>query len=248
MKRPRIVASFAIPILLLASGCATRGYPTHGGGKRFAHEQAIIAGSIDDAMAQIDFRKVEATLDPNSRQYGKIAVQIYPMSHSGGGVQTGSTGFLGGLFGVSPVLGGSEQAAAAVALAGAASPGAYMPFGFESADDLRYLMGRLVERLGEQRLRVVQPVSGADEATLCVLVRELGIDQSDFNALVYNEKKLVARTALEIFVVGKDPENPNETSLVATPIGKAASAWRFREDYFLGFGPISGGVPEEVAR
>jgi hypothetical protein len=248
MKTPRIAALSCVPLLLLASGCATRGYPTHGGGKRFSHEQAILAGSIDDAMAQVDFRKVAATLDAQSKNDGKIAVQIYPMSHSGGGVQTSSTGFLGGLLGVGPVLGGGQQAAAAAMVAGAASPGNYMPFGFESADDLRYLMGRLVERLGEQKLRVVQPLPDAQVATLCVLVRELGIDQSDFNALIYNEKKLVARTSVEIFVIGRDPANPNETSLVATPIGKADATWRFREDYFLGFGPLSGGKPEEVAR
>jgi len=129
------------------------------------------------------------------------------------------------------------------------SQGSYMPFGFESADDLRYLMGRLVERLGAHGLQVVAPVMDTTEPTLCVLVREFGIDQSDLNALIYTEKKLTARTSVEVFVVGPDRKDPNDTTgWIATPIGKGASAWRFREDYFLGFGPLSGGTPEGVAR
>lgn len=237
----------AIVALALLAGCATRGYPTHGGGKRFSHEQDVVARSIDRAIARLDLTRLLDLADAKSRSERKIPVQIYPMAHSGGGVQTGSTGLFGSLFGVAPVLGAAEQGMAAPAVSGPqAAFGAYSAYGFETADDLRYLMGRLVARLGDAGLQCIAPKEGETRSVLCLLVSELGIDQSDFSALVYTEKQLVARTRIEAFLVGPDPEAANKIDVKCVPLGIGASAWRFREDYFLGFGPISGGVAEEL--
>ena len=192
-----------------------------------------------------------------------VEVQIFSVAHSGGGVQSGSPGFLGSLFGVSPVIGGSEQgnnawqmpsipsnsnAASAAATLSSVSrgPGGHFSFAFESADDIRYLMGRVVEHVGNGGLRVSTPEEGEPRAVLCIVVSELGIDQSDFNALVYSEKELVARATIDAFVVGPDPEDGNGKNITATSLGRGSASWRFREDFFLGMGPLSGGKPEEM--
>lgn len=245
----RMAGALALVALATTGGCVTRGYPTHGGGKRFFQEQALVAGSVDGALAQIDFARLAKRDDGTPRT--QIAVHVFAVAHSGGGVQTSGTGFLGSLFGAVPVLGAGQQAGggAVVPVVGAtaATGSGYFAFGFESADDMRYLMGRVIAKLGAAHLRVETPKEmKPDQEVLCILVSQLGIDQSDFNALVYSEKVLRARTQLEAFLVTheQDADDPNRTSPVARLIGTGTSTMRFREDFFLGFGPISGGTPE----
>lgn len=251
----------ALLALAMFPACVTRGYPTHGGGKRFAPEQAIVTRSIDGALSQVDFSGVKDLIAAPDLGPTSVAVQVFSVAHSGGGVQS-SAGFLGSLLGITPVIGSGQQggggwqppsapahgyqavAAGAVANALPAGPGTYSAFAFESADDIRYLMGRVVERLGAAGLRVATPKGEHANPVICILVSELGIDQSDFSALVYSEKELVARTSVEAFLIS----NGEKDSVVTTPLGRGTSAWRFREDFFLGFGPLSGGVPEEVER
>lgn len=257
-----LTCAIVLACLVSASGCVTRGYPTHGGGKRFYNEQAIVTRSIDAALAEIDFGKVVAALPAEDRQRGTIAVHLFAVAHSGGGVQTPSSGLFGGILGGSLLFGGSGDqsvlgagqqgigaAVHAVPLGVGAVPGnpnGYFAFGFESADDIRYLMGRVIGRLGEVGLRVETPTANAGRRpVLCIMISELGIDQSDFNALVYSEKKLRARAALEAFLVGHHPDDPEPDSIATTAIGKGAATFRFREDFFLGCGPLSGGVPEQ---
>ncbi|MCR9244163.1 MAG: hypothetical protein NXI31_03970 [bacterium] len=256
-SRFRIASLGALLALSMLPACVTRGYPTHGGGKRFAHEQAIVTRSIDSALAQIDFSKIAKNLDATSAKDDSVAVQIFSVSHSGGGVQSGGGAFLGGLIGMTPVIGSALQGRSnatpsipasmhPLTTAGVAAartgPGSHSSFAFESADDIRYLMGRLVDHIGRQKLRVVTPRDGEPRAVLSIVVSELGIDQSDFSALVYSEKELQARTTIDAFLV-----SPGKTGEVGyTSLGRGSSAWRFREDFFLGFGPLSGGVPEEM--
>jgi hypothetical protein len=224
--------ALASPVLLLfAAACATRGYPAHGGGKRFFTEQALVTRSIDDAISQIDFTRVRSDVGDVS----DIAVQIFSVAHSGGGATSDPSSFF-------PFLNqlGPGAAAMPVLPVGGTSSG-YFAFGFESADDIRYLMGRLIGKLAEVGLRVVTPrAEAAPGPVLCVLVGELGIDLSGFNAVVYREKELRARTSLELFVVAG---GVGGTAGTTTKIGRGAATYRFEEDYFLFFGPLVTAVP-----
>lgn len=250
----RCLQRFFVPLLgalaATLAGCVSRGYPTHGGGKRFFHEQALVTNAIDAAVAQVPFDRVKEVVDASdAKNDGSIAVQVFSVAHSGGGVQTGATGPLAGIFGASPVLGGAQQGGGgntvALGSAGAAAGGGnYFAFGFESADDVRYLMGRVTERLGSVGLRVVSPTADVGKPMLCVLVRELGIEQSGFNAFIYQEKKLAARASVELFVVARRADGDPGVNVESVPIGRGAATWRFREDFFLGFGPLTGGEPE----
>jgi len=255
MKTPPLFGPWqkvlAIATLTLMVGCTTRGYPTHGGGKRFFQEQALIAGTIDRALNAIDFSQLSDLVPSDSSTQTKpISVHVFSVAHSGGGISNGSSGafggVLGGLFG-GGFGGGSRinhNGAAAQALAAPLSGvqgNGYLSYAFGSADDIRYVMGRLIGKLGQEGLSV-QTADTPDptKPTLCILIRQLGIGQSDFNALVYSEKVLRARSSIEAFVV----HTPEGAGTIVTPLGEGTSTMRFREDFFFGIGPLSGGRPE----
>lgn len=250
MKTPALFGPWhkacAMTILALLTGCVTRGYPTHGGGKRFFQEQAIVTGSIDGAMDQIQFDKLDDLVSPDpGTQQKTIGVHVFSVAHSGGGVSTSSSGafgaILGGLIGGGPEFRHNPTLSQPLVAPLASVQGnGYLSYAFGSADDIRYVMGRLIAKLGAEGIAVQTADTATDKPTLCILIRQLGISQSDFNALVYSEKLLRARSSIEAFVVHKIEGG----GLKATPIGEGTSTMRFREDFFFGIGPLSGGRPE----
>lgn len=248
----------AITLLLLTllAGCVTRGYPTHGGGKRFFQEQALVTGAIDSALDQINFEPLGEMITRDAGTKAKsIGVHVFSVAHSGGGISNGGNGVfgsaLGGLFGGSFGGGSAKRnhsnafsAPLAPALNGVKGDG-YLSYAFGSADDIRYVMGRLIGKLGQEGLSVqTAEKQSADKPTLCILIRQLGIDQSDFSALVYSEKLLRARSSIEAFVVHQTENEDKEKVTTVTPLGEGTGTMRFREDFFFGIGPLSGGVVE----
>jgi len=233
-------------VLLTTVGCVTRGYPTHGGGKRFYREQQVVAAAINEALGQLQLDGLKGEV-----QKGVVPVQVFSMAHSGGGVQSGSGigvgGLLGGLFGfgAAAVANDNPGAAypAAVAANSAASAGSYSSYAFESADDIRYLTGALVRELGSLGFAVRSPDAGASGGVLTILVSELGIDQNDLNLVVYGEKRLRARAVIEAFWVQFDAD---KESLSYKSLGRGGATSTFSEDFFLGFGPLSGEEIETV--
>lgn len=233
-------------VLLVNVGCVTRGYPTHGGGKRFFREQQVVSAAINGALGQLDLSQL-SECKPKDKA---VPLQVFSMSHSGGGVQNGSGigvgGLLGGLLGFGTAAafanGGSPAAAypAAVA-AGSAAPGGYSTYLVESADDLKYLTGALVRELGNLGYAVKQPKAGASGGVLTILVSELGIDQNDLNLIVYGEKRLKARAVMEAFWVNHNADSGTTTY---HSLGRGGATSTFSEDFFLGFGPLSGEVVE----
>jgi hypothetical protein len=247
--RRRLCAAACL-LSLTAVGCTTRGFPNHGGGKRFFQEQALVTQSIDDALAAVDWPQLKDLVKSVTDAPPSLAVQIYCVSHSGGGAQSPASPNLGMGFQVhpagahrqlpqdarDPVRAGVQQTAAAGA------PTNYMAFAFESADDIRYLMGRVVQQLGEQGIEVAIPTDSTPDTVLCLLVGELGTDHSNFNALIYAERVLTARTRVEAYLLHRVTD-PGPTARLRK-LGGGAGQFRLRENYFLGFGPLSGGTPE----
>lgn len=257
LTRTRTAALLAVVPMLAIGGCVTRGYPTHGGGKRFFQEQAIVAGSIDAALNQLDWQKLADEVNPDKMPNSSVRVHVYTMAHSGGGVQSNSSTFLGGLLnsvpffgGISALAGNQPSSSGGPVIvpvgSGAQSPqGSYQSFGFESADDVRYLMGRVVSKLGDVGLQAVTPPAlDPKQPSLQILVSQLGIDQSDFSALIYNEKLLRARTRVEAFLISTKKNLDDQEETTVTALGAGTGTMRFREDFVFGFGPISGGTPE----
>lgn len=246
----------------LATSCVTRGYPTHGGGKRFYREQEIITRAIDTAVGSLDFGKlVEKLTAPLKEGDGKrelsngVTLRLTTVAHSGGGVQSGSNIGIAGL--VSGLLTGgammaSGQGAGSPALSPAPAPlvgpGSYSSYVFESADDAGYLAAVVTRYLADCKVPChgisANEKENAGRPTLHVIVKELGIDQSDMNLIVYGEKRLKARVVVEAFLTQQGAHDFYEH------LGVGQASYTFAEDFFLGFGPLSsqnveGGVTNE---
>lgn len=242
--------------------CISRGYPTHGGGKRFFREQEILTRATDTAVSSLDFEKVieliqepastgEVPPAPNSSGAllsKGVTLHVSSVAHSGGGVQTGSNIGIGGL--VSGLFTGGAMMATGQAPVSSqgplVGPGAYASYVFESADDIRYLAA-VVERCLAARNVPCYGISDgkvkAGTPVLRVVVKEFGIDQSDLNLIIYGEKRLKARVVVEAYVSRDDG-----TGYKSLGVGQAS--YTFAEDFFLGFGPLSsknveGGITNE---
>lgn len=242
--------------------CISRGYPTHGGGKRFFREQEILTRATDAAVGSLDFEKVfevaRKAKPPGSlpqsggggdeRTLKGVTLIVSSVAHSGGGVQTGSNIGIGGL--VSGLFTGGAMMATGQAPAPGqgpiVGPGAYASYVFESADDIRYLAAVVERCLASRGVACFGLKDGAVEAGLPVVrvvVKEFGIDQSDLNLIVYGEKRLKARVVVDAYA--SMPEGGHFESL-----GVGQASYTFAEDFFLGFGPLSnqnveGGVTNE---
>lgn len=235
--------------------CISRGYPTHGGGKRFFREQEILTRATDAAIGGLDFAKLVTAVTKSPKEGAPdrplsngVTLHITSVAHSGGGVQTGSNIGIGGL--VSGLFTGGAMVATGQAPAPGqgplVGPGSYASYVFESADDARYLAAVVERHLAEKNVPCYGIAGGvipADKPILHVVVKEFGIDQSDLNLIVYGEKRLKARVVVEAFV--REFDGSGFQSL-----GVGEASFTFAEDFFLGFGPLSnqnveGGVTNE---
>jgi hypothetical protein len=231
---------WSVLLALFASGCVSRGYPTHGGGKRFFREQEVVGRAIDAAVESLQYDRIPAEV----RSLGVLPVQMFSLAHSGGGVQTSSNigvgAVFGSLFGSGAVGDGGADlgAPAAVAVTGS-GPGSYASYAFESADDARYLMGALMVELAKVGIRPGLSEKAGD-TQLYVLVKELGIDQNDLNLIVYGEKRLAARVVLEAWLVySGDVDGKVGKQRLLQSLGRGEATYTFSEDFFLGFGPLN---------
>ncbi|MBI4881237.1 MAG: hypothetical protein HY812_16500 [Planctomycetes bacterium] len=83
MNRTRLLCA-SVLTALCAAGCTTRGIPHHGGGKRFAEEQYILANATRKATEGINWEVVK---DKN------VVLTVYSIGDEGGGA--GGSGGLG---------------------------------------------------------------------------------------------------------------------------------------------------------
>lgn len=253
LGRALLLAVLAAPLM---TSCVTRGFPTHGGGKRFFREQELVSAAIDQAVGQLDFGALAGSGDGAP----SIGLFVMSMEDSGGGVQSsGGAGssILSTLGLAAPAIDpnmGPAVAYGSMAAMSSAAASAYGSFAFESSDDLVYLKGALLEKLAENGVRVASAATeqqtgdggNANQETrtargpdglLFVLVEQLGIDQNDTNVIVYGAKELSARVAVRAFYVTESGA-AGMRSINSTSLGRGVSEWQYKEVFILGIGPI----------
>lgn len=236
-----LLARIAVLGLLgvLSTGCVSRGFPTHGGGKRFSREQQALSTAIDAAVAEIDFELLPEEVRTSLNE--GVGLLVFSVADSGGGVRSGGGGGLDlfGLFG-----GGSVSSGSVAATVRPPAPTGYASYGSTSSEDLEYLKGRIVHRILEEKIRFnpVDSEAGLESGMIIVTVGEFGIDESSFNALIVSSNRLKSRVQLNAYFVrqvegaGTEPEvHP----LCASRDKGVTFESLYEEWYLLGLGPVN---------
>ena len=227
-------------ILFGVSGCGTvTGIPSHGGGKRFAVEQELIAASARAALDSIDLSKlagrsvrmVFASIgDEGSGNLtgGRLSVDRLVRGDytSGAPVRTETEG------GISRTTIAGQEFQAGIGLL-TDGPSLYQSQAFINPRDVDFLSALVASRLilAGAQLKA-NPASKADILVL-VLVDVFGTirDRTDF--LVYNQERLRARTAVELAAVQAE----NGALVLAPQRGAAEATWD--QEFVLWTGPTA---------
>jgi len=230
---------FLALLLPVATGCASHGFPAHGGGKRFFLEQRVVSAAAQEAVASLDFQSLAGKT---------VKLEVTAMGDQGAGTQSRSESSFG-LAGLGGFLGlGSSGVAAGNStgiVQGGYSPGQYSSQGIANANDVLYLKGLIAEAMWRAGVKIAgitpskQSKTDLNSAagTVYVLVHEFGTDQSDFNLFVYSEEKLRSSTALSAFFL---PAADGAEPLQLQSIGEGGAVKLYKEAFLFGFGPISG--------
>ncbi|BDS05445.1 hypothetical protein NT6N_04850 [Oceaniferula spumae] len=156
------------------TGCATfRGFPSHGGGKRFDEEQRIVAASVMHAGYKMDLR----TLEPR-----KIALEVTSLPTTGS-VHAGNTTIVGAF---QDLLGYRMQPRLQTKRV-------------LTQQDVEYVESAMIKQLRYDGFQVVSPKDA--ELYLVVLVDVLGTNFSRDDFLVAYRDHLKATCELTYYVV-----------------------------------------------
>ena len=228
----------ALAAILMLSGCGTlTGIPGHGGGKRFAVEQELVAAATRSAIRQVDTAPLKGK---------KINLFVNTIGDSGAGNLTGGRFTLasqlrGDYLVSTPEItknlsngtkvrqdGMARELAAGVAYEGL---GTYHNSEEIPSSDLQYLAGLLEAWL---YLRGVHPVPPSEaEVDIYVTVDVFGTVRTRVDWFLANNEILRAKTALEIMAV-----DHLTGDLVMAPVSVSSQA-EYNEQYILWAGPVS---------
>lgn len=260
-----IQRAFVLALIGLSStACVSRGFPTHGGGKRFFREQELISVAIDRAVADLELDRItdqevraDNPANPSESPAGLkngIGLAIFSVADSGGGRRSSGGGpSIGNLFGIlgSDAMDATSAATGNELLSKAQTD--YSSFGFTSSADLDYLKGKIVQRILGAKIRFnPNPVTEEGKSVLntgaiVVTVGEIGIDESSFNALVCSSNRLVARVQLNAWYVRQGASGaPIVTPLLKDSVAGTTHQGRYAEWYVLGIGPVNKTTPQFV--
>ena len=210
-------------------GCVTQSVPNHGGGKRFAYEQVIIANAIDTAIDGLDLQAVPVDKP--------IDLYIIAMGEEGSGAEVSGEGLSN--FGPLVLLGPFGFFFGAVASALKSSVVVAPSVSSRGARDIQYLRGKVIQAVAVQGIPIARgKISDPSErgGALYVLVSELGTAKEGRSFVIYNETKLSARVAMEAFFV---PENSVAgAALEYLPLGEGACTTEYKTAYLFGGIPI----------
>lgn len=205
-------------LLLALSGCSAQtGIPAHGGGKRFAIEQELVAAATRTALKQIDLSPLRGK---------QVDVYVHSMGDAGAG------NLSGGRFGlVSQVQRALRQTENfQLSVSGQGSQATWRNSEELNVDDQQYLSGLVMSYLLLNGIRQAPPSEA--EATLHFILDVFGTSYTRVDWLLANNEILTARTGLEVFAVD------TETGEVLLPPRTAAAEAEYNEQYVLWSGPI----------
>jgi len=244
--RARTVLARAGRILLVSVGAASlaacgtvTGVPSHGGGKRFAIEQELIAASARTALGAIDLRPLAGrtvrivyssigdegsgnlaggrlTLDRLLR--GDYSAGATTRTESEGNVSKQSVTGLSGLGGIGLLNDG---------------PTGYRSEAFINPRDADFLTSLVASHLLLSGAQIKSNPAEPADLLVVVLVDVFGTIRDRTDYLFYNQERLRARTALEVVVVRQID------GVVTLPPQRGAAEAEWEEDYILWTGPTN---------
>ncbi len=230
--------ALAAGVLVCASSCVSTSVPTHGGGKRYFYEQAIVARAADEAFGQLDLSALKQRTESKP-----VEVYVIAMGDEGGGVDAGGSitsaiGLTSGSF-VPSTSGVSATGAAGAAqmTSGTASSS----HAFANARDIEYLRGRAIQVLTGAGVQIATAATARESTAGAVyfLVSEYGTAKDNLQLVVYSETNLAARACIDgYFVPGNQPRGADAT-LVS--LGRGECTTLYRTEFIFGYGPINGG-------
>lgn len=229
--RPPTFPFRALAAACLAAGlasCVTQTIPTHGGGKRFFYEQAVVTASVDHALAQLDVSPL------TDKDFEVAKVYVVAMGDEGGGIESG-----GGFFGVFGATGNGFAGSSgdgAAAIGGTDDSGRTGSHAFANARDIEYLSGRVTQFLESKGIRVAEANESQVDLEIYFLVSQFGTSKSSFSLLVYQEVELAGRTSLEAFALTGEKSGLDRY----IPLGAGECSATYKASYFFGYGPLRG--------
>lgn len=261
MCRLGLYRLFGIVLLLLLGGCGSMtGIPAHGGGKRFAVEQELVAAATRATVKKIDLTTIRGkkvnlfvnaigdtgTGNMVGGRYSLVSQlrgdyiqtpsvtekSVYPRYTA---TSTGSTGSQGV---TETLLPSAEQKSSRQKGGGGEAQlgleykglGSYMNSTEISSDDLQYLSGLLETYLFLQGVIVVPPSEA--EIDVFITVDVFGTVRTRVEWFVANNEILRAKTALEVMAV------EHLSGKLVMPPQSASIEAEYNEQYILWAGPV----------
>lgn len=215
-----LCAMVLIACLFLVSSCGSLiGIPGHGGGKRFAIEQELVAAATRATIKAIDLTSLRGK---------KVNLFVNAIGDTGAGNLTG------GRFSIAAQLRGEYLHIPSVGNmqlgAGYDAMGAYKNSEEISSNDLQYLRGLLQTYFFLKGVQVVPP--SEVEIDVYITVDVFGTVRSRIEWFLANNEILQAKTAMEVMAVdhltGQIVMQPQSASMEA----------EYNEQYVLWAGPI----------
>ncbi len=207
--------------LILLSGCGSlTGIPGHGGGKRFAVEQELVAAATRATIKAIDLTSLHGK---------KVNLFVNAIGDTGAGNLTG------GRFSVAAQLRGEYHRIPSVGNtqlgAGYDAMGAYKNSEEISSNDLQYLRGLLQTYFFLKGVNVVPP--SEVEIDVYITVDVFGTVRSRVEWFLANNEILIAKTVMEVMAVD------HSTGQVVMPPQSASMEAKYNEQYILWAGPVA---------
>lgn len=248
-SRNRLICLSSLFCLVILSGCGSlTGIPGHGGGKRFAIEQELVAGCTRATIQQIDLAGIKGR---------KVSLFINTIGDNGSG------NLVGGRFSVVSQLRGDYIQTPTVRERTSSSPyvspiqlaesekssvqkgsGGEIKVGVEykglgsyhnseefSSDDLQYLSGLFETYLFLKGVHIVPPSEA--EIDVYIIVDVFGTVRTRVDWFLANNEILRSKTAVEVMAV-----NHMTGELVMAPQYAVTEA-EYNEQYILWAGPVS---------
>lgn len=204
------------------TSCVTRGFPGHGGGKRFFVEQHLVSKSVELALDELDWSAIP--------RGGPVRVWVVAIGDEGGGSSVGKG-----------VVGGFQNLGMGTGVDSVREDD-FTTMAFANTRDVEYVRGLVSHRLDREGVQVHRDWHARDAriaGDLYVLVGEFGIAASGFQLFVYSERKLEARTALKAhFIENPEGLDPDQHPRFVFLGEGSATTWIYEEYVFL-MGPIN---------
>jgi hypothetical protein len=213
----RLVAAACLLSLGAVSGCASYiGMPSHGGGKRFATEQELIAASARAAIKAIDLPVVANHI---------LAVTIVMMGDDGSGT------LAGGRMGLDVGLRKAVSPSAVLGFGNEGRSVTYLNNGIPNPNDSLFFKTLVLISLRQRGHHLAEPPQATHELFVIVDVFGTVHERKDFQ--ISNSESLTAKTKLEYSLFELSTKK-----LVTVPAVASFEA-TYRENYIVWSGPVN---------